>query len=566
MDGLEFITATPVQSADPARADIACFIGAVGRRPFAPLAATEDRDDQRRDALQKRLPEWLYTWLGERGWLPSADQCSSAQFHRLARLEDVPVPIDTWDVFDDLFVWEERPLVDAPDSREKSDTLLGAAVRSFFRQGGRKCYVVRVADPTPVLATRAQRLPLQTKLLAEIPPSPVDQESWHGVGHLFGLPDVSFLCLPDLPEVFSVDSMRPEIPPEDLPEERFVECTQRVDPPEFRSLRAYPAPRCDEKGFGEWAGFVRRLLGVLWPPPTRPSSVREVQFLAAIPLPVDDASFASDPGTYDRPAEERRLSARRGVSAARDAQWHEVAAIQSAFVQLTYPWLRTRDSAALPAELEPPDGTLAGLLANVALTRGAWHTPAREAVPGLQNVEPILTREELGRTLPNRPGEGPSALRTVRERVSVFGPTAIGLRLLSDVTTDDDEAWRPANVNRLMNVILRSARLAGEEFTFANNGERLWARVRDALVNVLTHLWGDGALHGETPTEAFDVRCDRSTMTQNDLDNGRVIAQVMFTAAAPIEKITVVLAMSEGGQISLLAAQRKAAGLAEEAA
>ncbi len=63
-----------------------------------------------------------------------------------------------------------------------------------------------------------------------------------------------------------------------------------------------------------------------------------------------------------------------------------------------------------------------------------------------------------------------------------------------------------------------------------------------------------GALAGATPEQAFSVRCDRSTMSRHDVDQGRVIAEVTFSAALPIDTITVVLAMDEGGRISLAGA------------
>ena len=69
---------------------------------------------------------------------------------------------------------------------------------------------------------------------------------------------------------------------------------------------------------------------------------------------------------------------------------------------------------------------------------------------------------------------------TLRDRISVFGPTPGGFQLLSDVTTDDDEAYRPANVNRLVAAIVRAARLTGEAAVFQNNGEALWPRLRAA--------------------------------------------------------------------------------------
>ena len=59
-----------------------------------------------------------------------------------------------------------------------------------------------------------------------------------------------------------------------------------------------------------------------------------------------------------------------------------------------------------------------------------------------------------------------------------------------------------------------------------------------------------GALRGD-PRTAFRVRCDRSTMSQNDLDAGRLIAWVQFDAALPIDRIDVVLELEDGGRVSL---------------
>jgi hypothetical protein len=549
MNGLDFITAAPPARANPARADIACFVGFVARRPTAPLTPAEDRNGARLDAVAARLPDWLFGWLRERGWLPSADHCTREQFDRLVQLADLPVPIHTWDAFDDLFAWDTRPL---DTSGRVADTLLGGAVRSFFRHGGRCCIVVRTGDPLPVFAQRDARLALQDQLLAGTASSPVDRESWSGIGHLFGLPEVSCLCVPDLPDLFAVDPPPPDAPPPPTVEERFIECAAQAAPLAIGSLRRISPPRCDETGFGAWSGFVCRVGRLL------EQNAREVQLFAALPLPVDETTVAKEARRYDLPFLERRKKISDAVKAANQAQWQAAARIQTAFVQLVYPWLRTRDSATLPGDLEPPDATLAGMIANLALTRGAWRTVARESVPWLQTVEPILSREDLDRPL------APNA--TVSDRVTVFGPTSSGFRVLSDVTTDDDVSWRPASLDRLMNLVIRAARLAGEEFVFANNGEQLWARLRIALVRLLTALWADGALDGATPAEAFDVRCDLpATMTQADLDAGRVLVRVAFTAAAPITRLVVVLAMNESGQVSLVSAQTDGAAAGTEA-
>jgi phage tail sheath protein FI len=170
-------------------------------------------------------------------------------------------------------------------------------------------------------------------------------------------------------------------------------------------------------------------------------------------------------------------------------------------------------------------------------------------VPGIGAVEPVLDRATLGRDF--TPRESLRSPVTLRDRVTVIGPSPGGFRLLSDVTTDDDPAYRPANVNRLVNAIIRAARVTGETAVFQNNGEALWTRLRENLDELLASLWSEGALNGAVAEEAYEVRCDRSTIAQADLDAGRVICRVSFTAASPIVYVTVVFAMDEGGQVSL---------------
>ena len=70
---------------------------------------------------------------------------------------------------------------------------------------------------------------------------------------------------------------------------------------------------------------------------------------------------------------------------------------------------------------------------------------------------------------------------------------------------------------------------------FEPNGHRLWANVRETIESFLYAEWKSGALFGTSPQEAFFVRCDRSTMTQNDLDNGRLICEIGVAILRPAE-------------------------------
>ena len=490
MSGLRFQIRQRIAPSAPRRADIACFVGFAARRGSGPLPAA------------------LRDWLTVAGWLDAPTARPGAE-----DLRDVPVPVDSWEDFQQLFLWERR----GNDPRVGS--YLGAAVRSFFAQGGARCYVVAVAEAPPHDAPMATRQALLEQLLPGYPgvlsPSPVDPASWRGIGHLCGLPDVAMLCVPDLAELLGVENLPPPLapPPSTPPPEVFVDCVPTPpSPPADEAVAALAAPRCDAAGYGQWA----RILGALadWLGRFR----REVQVLAAVPLPT---------AGIDNPL-----------------ALAETANLDSRFLQLVYPWVRGDDPAPLPAGLESPEGLLAGVLARSILARGAFRSAAGSGLRGVQALEPAL-------------GEAQQAVLV--RRVSLLGATPTGLRLLGDITTSSDPTHHPAPVVRLLGVLLREARRLGETAVFETSGERLWGRLRNRLESLLLALYGAGALRGASPAEAFQVRCDRSTMSQNDIDNGRVVARVVFAPALPIEQITVVLSLASDGAVSLLDPGREAA-------
>ena len=70
---------------------------------------------------------------------------------------------------------------------------------------------------------------------------------------------------------------------------------------------------------------------------------------------------------------------------------------------------------------------------------------------------------------------------------------------------------------------------------FEPNGEKLWANVRQTLQDFLFNEWKSGKFQGTKPEQAYFVKCDRSTMTQNDLDNGRLVVLVGVAPTRPAE-------------------------------
>jgi hypothetical protein len=463
----------------------------------------------------------------------------------VADLLNVPVPIDTWEVFDQLFAWERRVL----DARGRIGiSYMGAAVRSFFTQGGRKCYVVRVGDTMPLYPaddglTRTARMHQRLAQLIpgfpfEVSVSAADPQGWQGVGHVFGLPDVSFVCLPDLPDIVAAAPVliNQEVKPLPTPDEEFVECSAPEAAVTDSQARFFRAPRCDDIGYTTWAQAIRLTADLL------ARELRELQLVAAVPIPETGSTAHSDLLDFLLDGGYGPLAAHMSVRGD---------GIASAFVQLVYPWVKTAGSRQLPEQLEMPDAVFVGVLARNALLRGAFRSAAGLSLADVYEVFPSLRRDQLLRSLLDSPVET-STSHTLLERVSLLGPTPRGLEVLSDVTTSLNEGYRLASVNRLVSLLIRAARRLGEDITFEPSGEALWGRIRDQLSSLLLSLWHAGALRGATPDEAFNVRCDRSTMTQNDIDNGRVIVVVQFDPAIPIEQMTVVLMLAEGGQVSLV--------------
>jgi hypothetical protein len=74
---------------------------------------------------------------------------------------------------------------------------------------------------------------------------------------------------------------------------------------------------------------------------------------------------------------------------------------------------------------------------------------------------------------------------------------------------------------------------------FEPNDHRTWARVRQSVSNFLTTVWRSGALMGRTPEEAFFVKCDEETMTQDDIDNGRLIMLIGVAPVKPAEFVII---------------------------
>ena len=102
-------------------------------------------------------------------------------------------------------------------------------------------------------------------------------------------------------------------------------------------------------------------------------------------------------------------------------------------------------------------------------------------------------------------------------------------------TSSQDHQWQYVNVRRVMLFIEQSLSQQLQWAVFENNGPALWSQVSQSVDGFLTSQWLQGSLQGKKKDEAFFVVCDTTTMTQNDIDNGRLVVVVGIAPVYPAE-------------------------------
>lgn len=196
--------------------------------------------------------------------------------------------------------------------------------------------------------------------------------------------------------------------------------------------------------------------------------------------------------------------------------------VDSAHAALYYPWLRVHDPITGTEIALPPSGFVAGVYARSDRARGVHMSPANELVKGPVGLAVGLSDREhevLG-------SRGIDSFRSL--------PSG-ELRLWGARTTSSDPEWKYVNVRRYVSYLEHSIDRGTQWTVFEPNGDRLWADVRAAIEDFLMSERRRGALVGRKPEEAFFVSCDRSTMTQDDLDDGRLICVVGVAVVRPAE-------------------------------
>jgi phage tail sheath protein FI len=191
-----------------------------------------------------------------------------------------------------------------------------------------------------------------------------------------------------------------------------------------------------------------------------------------------------------------------------------------------YPWVTVKNPSGKPNQAPhlnlPPSGFICGIYARCDLERGVFKAPANEVVHSAVGLERLITQSE-------------------QETLNLAGVNCLrhfsgkGYRVWGARTAASDPEWKYVNVRRYFIYLEQSIDQGTQWAVFEPNAEPLWAKVRRAVSDFLIGEWRRGGLLGQKTEAAFFVRCDRSTMTQSDINNGRLICLVGVAPIRPAE-------------------------------
>jgi phage tail sheath protein FI len=208
---------------------------------------------------------------------------------------------------------------------------------------------------------------------------------------------------------------------------------------------------------------------------------------------------------------------------------------------LYFPYLLSTDPVTATTIVEPPSGFVAGIYAATDASRGVWKAPAGLATTVRNTSGPIASG------LMNDPQQGVlnlASINALRNFVGV-GTVVWGSRTL--VADNDAFAQSKYVPVRRMTLFLEQTFLASLRWVvFEPNDEPLWLAIRSSIEAFMLGLFNQGALQGSKPSDAFQVKCDETTTTPADQQNGIVNIIVAFAPLKPAEFVIIKIAQLAG--------------------
>ncbi|HEX8845940.1 MAG TPA: phage tail sheath subtilisin-like domain-containing protein [Pyrinomonadaceae bacterium] len=195
-----------------------------------------------------------------------------------------------------------------------------------------------------------------------------------------------------------------------------------------------------------------------------------------------------------------------------------------------FPWIKVFDPVQkmlLPngdgTIYAPPSGHIAGVYARVDGERGVHKAPANEPILGALGVSQPLSKAEQDGLNP----KGVNCIRVINDNILVWGARTVG----GDANAD----LKYINVRRTLLFLRKSIYEGTQWVVFEPNSTSLWQKITRNVTAFLTNVWRGGALFGNTPQEAFYVKCDAETNPPELRDLGQVVTEIGVAIVRPAE-------------------------------
>ena len=194
----------------------------------------------------------------------------------------------------------------------------------------------------------------------------------------------------------------------------------------------------------------------------------------------------------------------------------------SSYAGLYHPWLQVFDPLDKKNIAIPPSGSVIGLFARSDNSRGVHKAPANEVIKACVGLDCQFNKGEQDMLNP----KGVNLIRSFPGQ---------GIRVWGARTASTDPSWEYVNIRRLFIFIEESIKANTNWAVFEPNDQALWTRVQRTISVFLNNMWRNGSLAGASADEAFFVNIGRNTMSQDDIDNGRLVCVIGVAPVKPAE-------------------------------
>lgn len=195
--------------------------------------------------------------------------------------------------------------------------------------------------------------------------------------------------------------------------------------------------------------------------------------------------------------------------------------IDSTYAAMYHPWIQIFDRASGKPDFVPPSGAVLGVYSRTDINRGVHKAPANETI-FCTGLKTNYTKAEQDILNP----EGVNLIRSFPGQ---------GIRIWGAKTASSNSAFKYINVRRLFIYVEESIRANTNWVVFEPNDATLWQRVSMTISSFLDSLWRNGMLAGGSASEAYFVEIGPSTMSRDDIMNGKLICNIGIAPSRPAE-------------------------------